>query len=398
MRSLLVVHAVDQPGGAELALLRAAPLLMERGWEITMTGPTGRRPDQAPDGIAWRRQAVGGLGRGRGAGALRAYGAFRALAAQHDVAYLNGTVPARLLPALGDGRLAGVAVRGLRGRGGPGGRGDGGATSTGPVDVRTVLHVHDMVDRVPRFWGAADALLADSHACAAPVAASLGREVAVTGCPVDLDPPAVTPPWAPDGRPVVAFVGRIEPRKGPLDLVTAAEAVRVAVPDARVVVVGDDTYDSDPRYARAVNRRADIARVERWPWQAAGPGLLRHVDVLAVPSDREPFGTIAAEALAVGVPVVAGAVDGLVEVVRDGVTGRLVPPHDPLSLAHGIIWALQNGALLRDDCRASAERWSLQAVADRIDAALRGTVVPAVAPVGVSSAAARQGAVEDGGS
>ncbi|WP_026909721.1 glycosyltransferase [Patulibacter minatonensis] len=388
MPSLLVVHAVNQPGGAELALLRAAPLLQERGWRITMTGPTGRRPSEAPDGVVWRQQAVGGLGRGRGAAALLAYGTFRSLAAQHDVAYLNGTVPARLLPALGSGALAGAAVRGLRFRA------PADAAAGAPVDVRTIVHVHDMVERVPRFWGAADALLADSQACATPVARALHREVSVTGCPVDLDPPQVTPPWTPDGRPIVAFVGRVEPRKGPLDLITAAEAVRVAVPDARVVVVGDDTYDADPRYARMVDRRADVARVERWPWQAGGPGLLRHVDVLVVPSDREPFGTIAAEALAVGVPVVAGAVDGLVEVVRDGVTGRLVPPHDPLSLAHGIIWALQNGPLLRDDCRESARRWSLEAVTDRIEAALTGRVVapvPAVDPADRARHAAGDG-------
>jgi glycosyltransferase involved in cell wall biosynthesis len=384
MPSLLVVHAVDRPGGAELALLRAAPLLVERGWRITMTGPTGRRPAAAPQGVAWARQPVGGLGRGRGAAALLAYRSFRRLADQHDVAYLNGTVPARLLPALGDGALAGAAVRGLPVRGSvPPGR-----AAAAP---RTVVHVHDMVSRVPRFWGAADALLADSRACAAPVAAALGREVAVTGCPVDLDPPPVRPPWTPDGRPVVAFVGRIEPRKGPLDLVTAAEAVRVAVPDARVVVVGEDTYDADPRYARQVDRRADAARVERWPWQAGGPGLLRHVDVLVVPSDREPFGTIAAEALAAGVPVVASAVDGLVEVVRDGVTGRLVPPHDPLALAHGIIWALQNGPLLREECRDAARRWSLRAVTDRIEAALTGQDRPDAAPAG-STAPARHGA------
>ncbi|MDO9408109.1 glycosyltransferase [Patulibacter sp.] len=391
MPSLLVVHAVDQPGGAELALLRAAPLLIDRGWRITMTGPGGRRPAAAPDDVLWRQQAVGGLGRGRGAAALLAYGAFRALAAQHDVAYLNGTVPGRLLPALGTGQVAGVAARGLRLRG------HVDASIAAPPDVRTVLHVHDMVARVPRFWSAADALLADSSACAAPVAAALGREVAVTGCPVDLDPAPVTPPWAPDGRPVVAFVGRVEPRKGPLDLITAAEAVRVVVPDARVVVVGDDTYDADPRYARAVDRRADAARVERWPWQAGGPGLLRHVDVLVVPSDREPFGTIAAEALAVGVPVVAGAVDGLVEVVKDGVTGRLVPPHDPLALAHGIIWALQNGPLLREDCLEAARRWSLRAVTDRIEAALTGAAAPSLPDAGGSDDQVRHGAVEDGG-
>src|SRR3712207_445203 len=105
----------------------------------------------------------------------------RRLAAAHDVTYLNGTVAARLLPV-------------LRGR-------------------RTVLHVHDMVERVPRFWRAADVVLADSRA----VAARLGGLTAhVVGCPVELDPPCVDePPWPPGAGPVVGFVGRLEPRKAP---------------------------------------------------------------------------------------------------------------------------------------------------------------------------------------
>lgn len=390
MRSLLVVHAVDGPGGAELALLRAAPALQRRGWRITMTGPTGRRPVEAPDGVVWRAQPVGGLGRGRGASALAAYGAFRTLAAQHDVVHLNGTVPARLLPALrGTGLVAAAALRGDRLRRhaerGP----------SGPLAARSVLHVHDMVDRVPAFWGQADAVLADSAACAAPVAAGLGREVVVTGCPVDPDPARVDPPWPVDDRPVVAFLGRIEPRKAPLDLVSAAEGVRIAVPHARVVVVGDDTLDADPAYARLVDRRAEAAGVERWGWQRGGPGLLRHVAVLVVPSDREPFGTVAAEALALGVPVVASAVDGLVEVVRDGVTGRLVPPHDPQALAHGAIWALRNGPLLADACRAAAERWHVEAYAGRLHDAYTAPArpdAPADDPPAGSAAPARHGA------
>lgn len=374
MRSLLVVHAVDRPGGAELALLRAAPLLAERGWRMTMTGPSGRRPAEAPDEVVWRQQPVGGLGRGQGLAAVLAFRTFRTLAAQHDVVYLNGTVPARLLPALHP----------------PGGRGGG------RMAARTAVHVHDMVRRVPRFWGAADVLLADSRACAHPVAHRLGRDLVVTGCPVDLDPPPADPPWTADDRPVIAFVGRIEPRKGPLDLIAAAEGIRVAVPRSRIVVVGEDPYDADPHHARLVDRRADAAGVERWPWQTSGPGLLRHVDVLVVPSHREPFGTIAAEAQAVGVPVVASAVDGLVEVVQDGVTGRLVPPGDPAALAHGVVWALRERALLADACREAARAWALDAFADRVDGALRGR--PSSPAGGPAATAAASAPADDGAS
>jgi glycosyltransferase involved in cell wall biosynthesis len=395
MPSLLVVHAVDGPGGGDRALLRAAPALLRRGWRITMTGPTGRRPPEAPDGVAWRGQPVGGPGRGRGAAALASYGAFRALAAGHDVVHLDGPAPARLLPALrGTGLLATAALGGGRLRRhaerGP----------VGPLDARSVVHLHDLVDHVPASWAQAGALLADSAACAAPVSAALGREVVVTGRPVDPAPTPVDPPWVPDGRPVVAFLGPIEPRMGPLELVSAAEGVRIAVPRARIVVIGDDPPDADAGYARLVDRRAEAAGVERWGRQRGGPGLLRHVDVLVVPSDREPFGTVAAQALALGVPVVASAVDGLVEVVRDGVTGRLVPPHDPQALAHGVIWALRNGPLMIEACRASAERWHLEAYAERLHdvyTAPEAADAPAARPVTGADAPAPQAAREPPG-
>ena len=62
---------------------------------------------------------------------------------------------------------------------------------------------------------------------------------------------------------------------------------------------------------------------------------MRHLDVLVLPSHQEPFGTVLAEAMAVGTPVVATRVGGLAEVVQDGVTGRLVAPGDPAALAAG---------------------------------------------------------------
>lgn len=342
MPSLLVVQALDRPGTAELALLRAAPGLSERGWRITVTGPEGLRPAEAPDEVTWRALPVGGPGCGGALTAVRAFGQARALAEAHDVVYLNGAVPARHLPAL----------RGLRG-------------------VRSVLHVHERVARPPAFWGAADLLLASSAASAAPLRSRLARPVLATGLPVVPDPPVVSAPWSADGRPIVGFVGRIDPRQGPLDLVAAAESIRTAVPEVRIVVVGDDRHGSDPAYARLLDRRARAAHVERWGWQGDAAGLLRHLDVVVVPSRSEPFGLIAAEALAVGVPVVAAAVGGLVDVVRDGVTGHLVAPGDPKALAHGVVWALRERPLLGDACREAAARWALPAWTDQLDRLLR---------------------------
>jgi len=304
---LLAVAAVDHPGGAEIGLLRLLAGLGSRGWQTTITTPgPGPLADAArAAGHGWAPLTVGGLARGSGRAAILAWPRAASLAARHDIAYCNGTVPARLLPA-------------LRSR-------------------RTVLHVHDIVEHaIPRHWRRADVVLADSAAAAAPLAAA-GLKPHVVYCPIDPAPVPVAPPWPGGDAPLVGFVGRLEPRKGPLDLIRAVPALRAARPDVRVVIVGDDPYASDPGYEAAVRDARDVEHVG---WVEGAAGLLAHLDVLVAPSHREPFGTVAAEALAAGTPVVAGDVDGLREVVDDGVTGRLVAPGDPSALATAILEVL----------------------------------------------------------
>jgi len=332
---LLAVAPVDHPGGAEELLLRSLPRLARRGWSVTLTtpghGPLRERALAA--GLRWRALPVGGLARGAGARAVASFPRARRLSARADVVYLNGTVCGRLLPA-------------LAGR-------------------RTVLHVHDLVTRVPRFWRLASTVLVPTRAVADRLG-PLGRRAYVVGCPVEPDPPAVPPPWRPDGRPVVGFVGRIEPRKGPLDLVRAAPRI-AAASGARVVVVGDDPYGSDPAYLAEVKGAREV---EHFGWVDGGAGLMGALDVLVAPSREEPFGTVLAEAMAAGTPVVATRVGGLAEVVEDGVTGRLVAPGDPDALAAAVLEVLGRRAQMGAAGRARAARWHADAYADRVAALL----------------------------
>jgi glycosyltransferase involved in cell wall biosynthesis len=135
-----------------------------------------------------------------------------------------------------------------------------------------------------------------------------------------------------------------------------------------VVVVGDDPYGTDPAYAAAVR---EAPGVEHFGWAANGPGLMRHLDVLVLPAYREPFGTVLSEAMAVGTPVVASAVDGLPEVVTDGVDGALVAPGDPDALAAAIRRVLARRDELGANAARSARRFATAAVADRVEALLR---------------------------
>jgi glycosyltransferase involved in cell wall biosynthesis len=334
-RRLLAVAAVDHPGGAEIHLLRLLSGLADRDWEITLTTP-GEGPLSATalgQGYAWRALPVGGLARGAGARAVASWPTARGLAGTVDVVYLNGTVSARLLPAL-PARTA-----------------------------RRVLHVHDMVTRVPWFWRRADVVLADSQAVADRLP---GLHAEVVYGPVDPDPPEVAAPWARNGTggPVVGFVGRIEPRKGPLDLVRAAPLIRRTIPNARVVVVGSDPFGSDPAYTRSVT---DSPEIELHPWSENAPGLLRHLDVLVLPSYEEPFGTVLAEAMVVGTPVVATRVGGLAEVVDDGVTGRLIEPGAPDRLAEAVIDVLAHREQMGAAARERAARFNLTDYVERVE-------------------------------
>jgi glycosyltransferase involved in cell wall biosynthesis len=332
---ILAVCAVAHPGGAEIGLLRLATRLLARGHLLTLATPGPGPLDDA--GLPVVRLSLGGLERGAGARAAASFPRARRLAARHDLVYLNGTVSGRLLP-------------GLAGR-------------------RTILHVHDIVDRVPRFWSRADAVLADSGAVAAALP---GLDAHVVYCPVELEVPDAPAPWPPDDaarppRPVVGFVGRIEPRKGPLDLVRAAPAIREAMPDVRIVLVGDDPYDSAPDYAARVRAAPDVEHI---PWVPNGAAVMRHLDVLVAPSRQEPFGTVLAEAMAAGTPVVATRVGGLAEVVADGVTGRLVEPGDPAGLAAAVLEVLADREHMGAAARQHARRFGADAYADRVEAIL----------------------------
>jgi glycosyltransferase involved in cell wall biosynthesis len=109
--------------------------------------------------------------------------------------------------------------------------------------------------------------------------------------------------------PQVFFAGRLSREKGILELVEAAEGMNL-------VVAGDGPLrDQVPGALGFV------------PHHALGP-LYERAAVVAVPSHREGFGVVCAEAMAFGRPVVASAVGGLRDLVVDGETGVLVPPRD----------------------------------------------------------------------
>jgi len=131
---------------------------------------------------------------------------------------------------------------------------------------------------------------------------------------------------------VLAFAGRLGPQKS---LGVALEAV-AAVPEVTLAVAGDGPdrlalerrahelgLDGRARFLGSVSRESVLR-------------LFRAADASVLSSSWENFPHTVVEALAVGCPVIATAVGGVPEVVRDGENGLLVPPDDPEALAAAI--------------------------------------------------------------
>ncbi|HEU4840815.1 MAG TPA: glycosyltransferase, partial [Ilumatobacteraceae bacterium] len=138
----------------------------------------------------------------------------------------------------------------------------------------------------------------------------------------------------PVDRPVLLFVGRIQPLKAP-DVAIRALAALVGFPDAVLAIVGGASgVEGDTEALEARRLAAELGVGDRVLFVAPQPHHIlsswyRAADLVIVPSRSESFGLVALEAAACGVPVVASAVGGLLNIVHDGVTGWLVEGRDP---------------------------------------------------------------------
>lgn len=135
-----------------------------------------------------------------------------------------------------------------------------------------------------------------------------------------------------DGEVLFAFVGRIVRDKGVEELLEAARRVAAEHAEVRFVLIGDEEAELDPisREARDVLSSGGVA------WKTGFVDdvrpVLRAADAFVLPSYREGLPNSLIEAAAMGLPSVATDINGCNEVIREGVTGLLVPPKDAPAL------------------------------------------------------------------
>ena len=176
------------------------------------------------------------------------------------------------------------------------------------------------------------------------VAQAVGRPV-VPG-PVSASPGA--------GAPVFVCAGRLSREKG-LDVAVHAVArlVQAGVP-ARLRIVGDGPARAALEALVAdLELTGEVELVGRVPHAEAAVEIDRAWAVVVPSVWDEPYGNVALEAIAVGVPVVASRAGGLPEIVAHGTSGLLVPRGDPDALAEALAAIALGNAF--DGSRLSAD-------------------------------------------
>jgi len=209
-------------------------------------------------------------------------------------------------------------------------------------------------------------------ACSAAVKKDLiekgidGKRVSVMHYPVDPNdmlptrsPADVRAEFGVDANtPVVGTFAHLSLKKGYRELIQAAHFVLQVMPKVQFWCFGDGPLR--PELEQSARELGIADRFKLWGFRRDVPDLMRAIDVMCLPSHREPFGLVYIEAALAEKPVIACDAGGAPEIVAHGETGLLVPPppDNGTPLADAIFQILDN----RDQAAAMGRRGREQAL------------------------------------
>ncbi len=186
----------------------------------------------------------------------------------------------------------------------------------------------------------------------------------------------------PTQGPVIGMLGRITPMKGHLEFLEALYQIRTRHPEIgfQVLIAGD--AGADPREQRLLETiRARVHdyglsdRVQLIGEVNESTVALIAMDLFAFPSHLESFGMALVEAMACGLPIVAYAAGGVMDIVEPDRTGLLVPVRNVPALAQAMLRLIQDETLCRrlgQNARAAADRWDIRQIAAAYEADFYG--------------------------
>lgn len=178
---------------------------------------------------------------------------------------------------------------------------------------------------------------------------------------------------------LVGVIGRLDRGKGQEHLIEALALLAAEGRDVHVLIVGEDTRGEAQGYGdmlrQRVTERKLHERVHFRPFTQDVAGVLACLDVFALTSLAETYGMVTIEAMAAGLPIVATHSGGTPDIIREGETGLLVPPADPVALARALAALLDDkarAARVASAARADArERFSRDQSCDRYEEVFR---------------------------
>jgi len=340
MKRGAVIHMQKVAGisGSEAHLLSLLPRLRERGWDVRMLMLHEDEPG------AWEfAQAL--RARGVPLDAIRVRADVDPIAFGQILAYLIRMRPVilhtHLVHAETYGLLAGTAAR---------------------VPVRfSTKHGFNEFREMP-YFGVADRAVATLAHVEIAISRGLARYLEeVEGFDGEsfeivhygIEPDGEPAPY--DGEaPRLLCVGRLIPIKGHIVLLRAFAEARREVPELELDIAGRGPLEPA---LRALARELGVGDAINFLGHVTPiQGAIERASAVVVPSMGEGFGMVALEAMERARPVIAASIGGLGEIVRDGVTGVLVPPGEADPLAAAIVRIASEPELGRTMGAAGRER------------------------------------------
>jgi glycosyltransferase involved in cell wall biosynthesis len=170
----------------------------------------------------------------------------------------------------------------------------------------------------------------------------------------------------PGGSRVLLFVGRLDPQKGPQQLLEAAAELFPTHADLHLVMVGDGPLAGELRAWTATRNLA--SRIHFVGRQDNVAGLLRAADVFVLPSQWEGLPNVVLEAMAAGTPVVATAAEGVRDLFAQAKAGVVVPLGGEIGLAEALRSALTEIGTLRVAAKSAQQTIRERFTWDRVAA------------------------------
>jgi glycosyltransferase involved in cell wall biosynthesis len=167
---------------------------------------------------------------------------------------------------------------------------------------------------------------------------------------------------------LVGMIGRLDKQKNPLDFIRAAAIVARSYSEVQFVIVGDGSLRGECE--QLINELNMKEKIFLLGYRNDVAKILPILTIAAMSSLWEGLPIAFLEAMSAGKPIVANDVDGASDVVINGETGFLVPPHRPAKMAERILYLLNNEALCNEMGHVAQQRsnyFSVQRMVGQIE-------------------------------